>query len=75
LHSPDLDSSLPDWVIECPPALRVFEHIGLDYSCGGKSLEFVCRERGLDPTEVLNELLSLLPEQSDDSAKRRLSSD
>jgi regulator of cell morphogenesis and NO signaling len=74
LHSPDLDSSLPDWVIECPPALRVFERIGLDYSCGGKSLEFVCRERGLDPTEVLNELLSLLPEHSDDSGRRRLPS-
>lgn len=52
----DLETSLPDWVIEHPPALAVFDKLGIDYSCGGKSLEFACRERGLDPDTVLAEL-------------------
>jgi regulator of cell morphogenesis and NO signaling len=56
LNAPELDWSLPDWLIDRPSSLAVFERLGLDYSCGGKSLEYVCRERGLDPKAVLQEL-------------------
>jgi iron-sulfur cluster repair protein YtfE (RIC family) len=56
VSSPDLDWSLPEWLVECPLALEVFERRGLDYSCGGKSLDYACRERGLDPNQVLEEL-------------------
>ena len=52
----DLDSSVPDWLIERPQLLRTFEELRIDYSCGGKSLEFACRERGLDPRAVLARL-------------------
>ena len=49
----DLESSVPDWLIEYPQALAVLESFGIDYSCGGKSLETACGERGLDPREIV----------------------
>jgi regulator of cell morphogenesis and NO signaling len=51
-----LETSVPDWVIEHPETLAVFQELGVDYSCGGKSLEFACRERGLDERDVLSQL-------------------
>ena len=50
----DLDSSVPDWLVEYPQALALFESFGIDYSCGGKSLETACVERGLDPQEIVS---------------------
>jgi len=47
------ETSVPDWVIDRPESLRVFEELGIDYSCGGKSLETACRERGLDVGRVM----------------------
>lgn len=57
MTSCDLDSSVPDWVIERPETLAVFQELRIDYSCGGKSLEYACRERGLDAEAVLARLL------------------
>ena len=48
-----LDSSVPDWVIEHPVTLAVFQALGIDYCCGGKSLAFACREQGHEPATVL----------------------
>jgi regulator of cell morphogenesis and NO signaling len=48
-----LDTSVPDWIIEHPETLAVFQECGIDYTCGGKSLEFACRERGLDGAAIL----------------------
>ncbi len=56
----DLETSVPDWVIDHPETLAVFEQYGIDYGCGGKSLEYACRERGLSPREVLAALRLLL---------------
>lgn len=53
MHEIDLENSVPDWLIEYPHALALFESLGIDYSCGGKSLESACVERGLDPREVI----------------------
>jgi len=41
------------------PALsRIFENVGIDYCCGGKKcLEEACKEKHLDPQEVLNQLI------------------
>jgi iron-sulfur cluster repair protein YtfE (RIC family) len=50
------ETSVPDWVIDRPESLRVFEELGIDYSCGGKSLETACRERGLDLREVIKRI-------------------
>jgi SAM-dependent methyltransferase len=49
----DVDSSVPDWLIEHPGLLPLFQKLGIDYCCGGKSLRTACREQGLDPHEVL----------------------
>jgi regulator of cell morphogenesis and NO signaling len=52
----DLDTPVPDWVIEHPESLAVFQELGIDYCCGGKSLGFACRQQGLDPQAVLTTL-------------------
>lgn len=49
----DLDSSVPDWLIEHSSLLPLFQELGIDYCCGGKSLRTACRENGLSPQEVL----------------------
>ena len=56
----NLDSSVPDWVIEHPETLAVFEALGIDYSCGGKSLALACQQRSLNPIEVQIRLLKLI---------------
>ena len=53
----DLETSVTDWAIDHPGALDVFQELGIDYSCGGKSLESACRERDLDVRWVLARLL------------------
>ncbi|RUL89679.1 DUF542 domain-containing protein [Tautonia sociabilis] len=60
MTSCDLDTSVPDWVIEHPETLAVFRALGIDYCCGGKSLAYACQERGLDERMVLNRLYRLL---------------
>jgi iron-sulfur cluster repair protein YtfE (RIC family) len=57
-----LETSVPDWIIEHPELLKRFEGWGLDYSCGGKSLETACRERHLDPEAILARIASSLNE-------------
>jgi regulator of cell morphogenesis and NO signaling len=56
----DLEKSGPEWVIEHPKTLDVFRALGVDYCCGGKSLEHACREHGLDSEIVLAKLRSLI---------------
>ena len=56
----DLDSSVPDWVIEHPETLIVFQKLGIEYSCGGKSLRYACQEKGLDGNTVMSCLLRCL---------------
>lgn len=52
----DLDTPVPDWVIDHPETLAVFQELGIDTCCGGKSLGFACRQRGLDAEVVLAQL-------------------
>jgi iron-sulfur cluster repair protein YtfE (RIC family) len=52
----DLDSAVPDWVIDHPESLAMFQELGIETCCGGKSLEYACRERGLDADLVLSNL-------------------
>lgn len=51
----DETSSVPDWIIEYPALLSYFEQLGIDYSCGGKSLEIACGERGLNIGDVIKQ--------------------
>lgn len=44
-------------VAENPASARVFEKYGIDYCCGGKrSVDDACRERGVAPAALLDEL-------------------
>jgi regulator of cell morphogenesis and NO signaling len=51
-----LETSVPDWVIDHPETLAVFQELGIDFCCGGKSLGFACREHGLSEQHVLSKL-------------------
>ncbi|QEL15026.1 DUF542 domain-containing protein [Limnoglobus roseus] len=51
-----LDSSVVDWVIDHPETGAVFETWRIEQSCAGKSLDYACRERGIDPRRVLADL-------------------
>lgn len=47
-------------------AAAIFEKYQLDYCCRGKrSIVHACEERGIEPTEVLNELQSIVPHNSE----------
>jgi iron-sulfur cluster repair protein YtfE (RIC family) len=71
----DLDTSVPDWVIDHPETLAVFQELGIDTCCGGKSLGFACRQRGLDGEAVLAQLLRCLSAGREDDRRGELSSD
>ena len=57
MTSCDLDTPVPEWVIDHPETLAVFQELGIDYCCGGKSLGYACRERGSDAEAVPARLL------------------
>ena len=52
----DFDTSVPDWIIEHPETLSVFQEFGIEYSCGGKSLGYACDQQGVDGKLVLEML-------------------
>lgn len=56
----DLDTSVPDWIIDHPETMAVFEALGIDYSCGGRSLAYICKQQGLDAAVVLAKLQQCL---------------
>ncbi len=53
MHNLDPESSVPELLIDYPQLLDVFQALGIEYTCGGKSLQTACREQGLDPAVVL----------------------
>jgi iron-sulfur cluster repair protein YtfE (RIC family) len=70
----DLDTSVPDWVIDHPETLAVLQELGIDTCCGGKSLGFACRQRGLDGEAVLATPLRRLDAGRQDDCRGGLSS-
>ena len=65
----DLETSIPDWIIEHPETTRVFAQLGLDTSCAGKSLEWVVVGEGLSPPEVLQLLQLAIDEHARKNSK------
>ena len=65
----DLDSTVPDWVIEHPATLAVFQTYGIDCSCGGKSLGYVCQQQGVSPQLILQKLHDCLDEDARDEQR------
>lgn len=54
-----MESSLGTLVNERASRARIFEQFGLDYCCRGRmSLKEACKEKGIDPAEVLTALKS-----------------
>ena len=51
-----IDDPVVDWAIEHAESIPVFEKHRIDYCCGGKSLAWVCKQRGLDLQMVLTEI-------------------
>jgi iron-sulfur cluster repair protein YtfE (RIC family) len=49
----DIDSAVPDWIVEYPQTLVVFQEFGIDYCYGGKSLDFACKERCIPAATIL----------------------
>lgn len=63
----DLDTSTTDWVIEHPQATAIFDELGIDYFCGGKSLEYASQERNLDPGYVYERLCLFIQMNKNDA--------
>lgn len=56
----DLETSIPDWIIEHPETTAIFNELKLDVSCGGKSLEYVAMQQGLNPHAVMRRLREVI---------------
>ena len=67
----DLDSSVPDCLIDYPQLLPLFQELGIDYCCGGKSLLAAFRERGLNPDDMLTQCDAFLGVQSDQAPQKK----
>jgi regulator of cell morphogenesis and NO signaling len=59
----DVTDPIVDWVIEYPHAVPLFEQHGIDYTCGGKSLQYACEQRGVDAQRVVCEILNQIDEE------------
>jgi regulator of cell morphogenesis and NO signaling len=59
-------TTLAELAVTHPGAARVFFHHRLDFCCGGRRpLDEVCRERGLDPDAILDEIDAAAPLAAD----------
>jgi hypothetical protein len=56
----DVDTAVSDWVIDHPETPPVFQELGIDTCCGGKSLAVCMSPAGLDEEAVLTELVGRL---------------
>ena len=67
----DLETSVPDWLIDHPETASVFREFGIDDSCGGKSLGYVCQHQGIDGRLVLKLLYRKCSQCGDPEIRRR----
>ncbi len=59
-----LEASVVDWMIDHPEVSSVLQNLRIDDSCAGKSLEYACQQRGLDPHDVLSRLKAIIEDKS-----------
>jgi len=67
----DLDTSVPDWVIDHPETFSLFRELGIDTCCCGKSLAYACSQQGLDEQAVLKKLILCIDENRNDECRLR----
>ena len=48
-----LDDCVLDLLIDHPQLLGIFQELGIEYTCGGKSLRTACEQQHLPPGEVI----------------------
>jgi regulator of cell morphogenesis and NO signaling len=60
MNAIDVDSSVPDIVVDHPQLFELFRELGIDCTCGGKSLRTACFEQRFQPEEVLQQCYSWL---------------
>lgn len=61
-----IDDAVTDWIIDHPKTEAVFRTLRIDCHCGGKSLEYACRDAGHDVQQVLAILHEVIkPSRSD----------
>lgn len=66
----NLDSTVGQWVSTHPQTSRLFEASRIDYCCGGgKRLEQACRDRALDPQQILAQLHEAVKEAGGEPAE------
>lgn len=59
----NLNSAVGNWVAAHPETSRVFDALQIEYCCGGgKSLEQVCWDRGLDAGQIMLQLEQVINE-------------
>jgi len=69
MNENSLDTPIGQIVAEKLSRSRVFEKYGLDYCCGGRTpLDKACQEKGLDPNDVLKDLLDLDSEKREEDS-------
>ncbi len=56
----DSESTVPEWLIEYPETFPVFSELGLDCTCGGRSLRFLCEQNEMDADFVVAALLKAI---------------
>ena len=59
----DEDHSIPDWILEHPETMPVFEELGFDVTCGGRSLRYVALQNGHQIDDVMRKLESAISKQ------------
>lgn len=65
-----LDHSVVDCVIDYPEAIAVLARYGIDFSCGGKSLQQACLKAGVHPCQVLESINAVLQPSKEPAANR-----
>lgn len=60
----DEDCSAVDWVIEHPQLVAVFQELGIDYCCPGKSLRYACGQAGVALDELLQRIHEMVARPS-----------
>ncbi|WP_437200805.1 hypothetical protein [Planctomicrobium sp. SH664] len=55
-----LESTAVEWIREHPQTMRLLESLGIDCTCDGKSLGYLCQQQQLVPAEVLSQLNAIV---------------
>lgn len=67
----EFPTSVADWAVDYPESVAIFTAHGIDYCCGGRSVEYACEQAGANPAVVLSALRQLAKESAGRGPKER----